>query len=167
MADFFRQNHFALHRLARSYFRHERPSHTLQPTALVNEAFVRLRTGQPPKATDATQCFAIASRTMQRILVEHARHRNAVKRGGKWQRVSLEDAGQIADHEPDSLAVKMAISRLTIRNAALAQIAELCLIDGLSTKEAASILGRGESTIRRDRRRAGDLLREELLGVHQ
>jgi DNA-directed RNA polymerase specialized sigma24 family protein len=104
----------------------------------------------------------MASNAMRQILIERARYRNAIKRGGRWYRVALDEADQIAGPDSDLLAINMAISRLAIHNARLAQVAELCLMRGISTKEAAPMVGRKESTVRRDCQRARERLRKYL-----
>ncbi|RRA47560.1 sigma-70 family RNA polymerase sigma factor [Acidipila sp. EB88] len=139
-----------LHRLAQHYMRRERRDHTLQPTALINEAFLRLA----PEAIDwqdRQHFIAIAATTMRRVLVDHARAHHAQQRGGNLQRVELEDAQvAIEDRTFEVLAVDQALTRLQEQNPRQARIIELRYFAGLTLEEVAVLLGIAERTVKRD-----------------
>jgi RNA polymerase sigma factor (TIGR02999 family) len=139
-----------LRRIAAHLFQQERPDHTLQPTALVHEAFIRLCAHGPKQFANQAHFFGIVSRAMREILVEHARRRGAQKRGGGWRRVMLEEAEATPVAEFDLLALDAALHQLNAFDPGLCRIVEMRFFGGLSTREIAPLIHRAESTIRRD-----------------
>jgi len=154
--------HHELRVLARQYMRHERPDHTLQATALVNEAYIRLVDVNRIRWQNRAHFLAIASQTMRRILVEFARHRRRQKRGGDLVPVSLDDAGEIVqDPRTDLVALNDALDALAGFDARMSQIVELRFFGGLSVAETAEVLKVSPETVMRDWRTAKAwLLRE-------
>lgn len=138
-----------LKRVAAAYLRRERPGQTLQPTALVNEAYVRLA-GQHPRFQNRAHFCAIAANAMRQILVERARARNAQKRGGGAARVTL-DEGLAPAPGPaiDLSALDEALTRLAALDAQQARIVELRFFGGLSVDETADVLGVSPATVKR------------------
>lgn len=147
-----------LRRLARRELRRERAGHTLQPTALVHELYVRLVDQRRASWENRAQFFAVAAQLMRRILVDHARARVAAKRGGSSPRVSLDEAGDAIDVAIapafEVLAVDRALTRLTLLDPEQARIVELRFFSGLSVDETAHVLGRSPRTIKREWRLA-------------
>lgn len=140
-----------LHRLAAAYLRGERRNHTLQPTALVNEAYLRLVGGAAVEYADRVHFLAVAARTMRRVLVDHAKARGALKRGGDRLRVTLTDARVGAPvAEPDVVALDDAMSRLAERDGRKGQVIELHFFGGLTYEEIAEVLGVSPATVNRD-----------------
>jgi RNA polymerase sigma factor (TIGR02999 family) len=152
-----------LHQIAERLMLRERADHTLQPTALVNEAYMRL-IGAEIAWQDRVHFLAIAAREMRRILVEHARAKGRQKRGGNdWQRVTLTaDGPGHAQELADVLAVHEALERLAALDARKEKIIELIIFGGLTTLEAAEVLGISEATLHRDWRMAKAWLQHEL-----
>ncbi len=143
-----------LRRLAVRYLRRERDNHSLQPTALVNEAYLRLVDQQKVEWQSRAQFYGLAARVMRNILVDHARSRQAAKRGGEQFRVSFDGDQQVSvNPEIKFLAVHEALERLTTFDAQKAQIVELRFFGGLSIEETAEVLGIGQipGTSRKDR----------------
>lgn len=135
---------------ARSYLDRERPSHTLQPTALVNEVYLRLLDRRQASWEGRAHFFAFASRQMRRILVDHARAHGAAKRGSGAITVTLsEELIHVAHREVDLLALDQALERLTKLDAEQARIVELRFFGGLSIEETAAVLEIGEATVNR------------------
>ena len=152
-----------LRRLAVRYLRRERDNHSLQPTALVNEAYLRLVDQQKVEWQSRAQFYGLAARVMRNILVDHARSRQAAKRGGEQFRVSFDgDQQGIVVPEIKFLAVHEALERLTIFDAQKAQIVELRFFGGLSIEETAEVLGIGHATVERDWKLARAWLRLQL-----
>ena len=151
-----------LRRVAAHIFYDERPEHTLQPTALVHEAFVRLSEGGPKRYLSRAHFFGVVSRAMRQILIEHARKHTAQKRGGAWQRVSLDEADLVGFDSLTLIELDAALVRLQEFDPRLGRIADLRLFAGLSTVETAILLRRGESTVRRDWGIAKAWLKREL-----
>jgi RNA polymerase sigma factor (TIGR02999 family) len=143
--------HHELHQLARRYLRDERHGHTLQPTALVNEAYLRLIELDRMQWQDRVHFFAMAARTMRRILVDHARARDNEKRGGDVPKVSLELAMEVS-REPQRHIVELddALARLETIHPRKAQVVELRFFSGLSLEETAAALHVSVDTIKRD-----------------
>jgi len=144
--------------LARRYMKRERAGHTLQATAVVHEAFVRL-VGMDVPWQDRVHFFAVAARLMRRILVDHAKGRRRSKRGGAQSIESLgsdNEGGQVRDHagEIDVLEIDDALERLAERDARLAQIVELRYFAGMTYQETALALQISEATVHRDLRMA-------------
>jgi RNA polymerase sigma factor (TIGR02999 family) len=152
-----------LRALAGRYMKQERPGHTLQPTALVHEAYLRLIDGERIDLNGKTHFFALAASQMRRILADHARARNAVKRGGGARRVTLHDAAAFRDDGVvDMLVLDEALDRLGRESPRQARIVELRYFGGLSVEEAARILGVSASTVKGDWRVARAWLAREL-----
>jgi RNA polymerase sigma factor (TIGR02999 family) len=140
-----------LHRIAVKYMRTERPNHTLQPTALVNEAYQRLvqRPKMPWKCR--AQFFATASKLMRHILVDHARARKAEKRGGALEQVTLDEESLPSEEKTlDILVLNELLQRLAEFDERQARILELHLFGGLTFEEIAEILHVSERTVQRD-----------------
>jgi RNA polymerase sigma factor (TIGR02999 family) len=154
--------HDELRRLAVRYLRHERANHTLQPTALVNEAYMRLVDQQKVEWQSRAQFFGLAARLMRNILVDYARKHSTSKRGGDFQRVSL-DANQAAVlPQVDFLALHEALAGLATFDLQKSQIVELRFFGGLSIDETAEVLNIGHATVERDWKLARAWLRREL-----
>jgi len=153
-----------LRRLASNYLRRERPSHTLQPTALVNEAYLKLVDQRNAKWQNRAQFFGISAQLMRRILVDHARQHRAAKRGGsKQQRLSITSAERVVKQpEIDLLALNEALDELTIMDPQQAQIVELKFFGGLSIEETAEVLAISHATVERDWKMARAWLRRQL-----
>jgi RNA polymerase sigma-70 factor, ECF subfamily len=131
-----------LHRVAQNCLRHERQGHTLQPTALVNEAYLRLVDQRESDWRNRAHFFGIAARVMRRILLDYARRRHAQRRGGNQQQVSLDEAFAVSsDRFSELIALDDALDHLGRIDRQQAQIAELHLFAGLTMKEIAEVLG--------------------------
>ena len=143
--------HGELKRIARRLMRCEREGHTLQPTALVNEAFLRLVDGHGIQWQDRAHFFALSAQMMRRVLVNYALARGAGKRGGAAQRVSLDDA-MVVSPERDSQLVELdeALQALARFDARKAQVVELRFFAGLSVEETAFVLKVSPQTVLRD-----------------
>jgi RNA polymerase sigma factor (TIGR02999 family) len=138
-----------LRRLARSYMRQERAGHTLQSTALVHEAFLRL-VDQRVKWNSRAHFFGIAAQMMRRILVDHAKAQSAAKRGAGAVRIELEEGLATApNRDVDLLALDEALERLTKVDPQRSRIVELRFFGGLSNEESAEVLGVSPATIQR------------------
>jgi RNA polymerase sigma factor (TIGR02999 family) len=139
-----------LRRIAARYVSRERPGQTLQATALVNEAFVRLAAERARQFQNRTHFLAIAALSMRQILVQRARARRAAKRGGAPQRVTLGEAhGGSAEPEIDVLALDEALSRLEALDPEQARIVELRYFGGLTVEETAEAVGVSPATVKR------------------
>jgi len=154
-----------LRRRARSYLRRERDGHTLQTTALVHEAYLKLADQKDVSWESRNHFFAIAATFMRRILVDHARHKSREKRGGKAADLSLDEAMTVAvgGVDLDLLALDEALDRLASREEYLARVVELRFFSGLDVPETAGVLGVSESTVKRDWAMAKAWLHRELL----
>jgi RNA polymerase sigma-70 factor (ECF subfamily) len=138
-----------LRRVARAQMRRERPGQTLEATALVHEAWMRLAGGSVP-AEDRTHFIAIAARLMRQILVERARARHAAKRGGRRERVTLDEGLLPSSGTPvDVLALDEALERLAAIDPMNARLVELRFFGGLTVEEAAEALDMSPATIKR------------------
>ncbi|MEP6690355.1 MAG: sigma-70 family RNA polymerase sigma factor [Gemmatimonadaceae bacterium] len=136
--------------IAQRHMRGERPDHTLQPTALVHEAFLRLVGPTPAPFEDRTHFLRAASQAMRRVLVDHARARNAAKRGGAF-RVTLDESVAAADERiVDLLVLDDAMTRLAAAEPRWAQVVELRFFGGLEVPEVAEALGISTATAKRD-----------------
>jgi RNA polymerase sigma factor (TIGR02999 family) len=151
-----------LRALAAGCLRHERPNHTLQPTALVNEAYLRLAAQSQPAWDGRVQFLGVASHLMREILVDHARTRNRAKRGGGLAPICIEDAGDLAAPEVDLIALDDALNELERIDAQQRKIVELRYFGGLSIEETAQVLGVSPATVKRDWRMARAWLYREL-----
>ena len=139
-----------LRRLAGAYMRNERGDHTLQATALVHEAFIRLVDWENVTWQNRAQFFAVAAEVMRKILIDHARQKNARKRSG-GQRIELDGAVSFADEKQfDLLALEDALQALEKIDARQAKIVELRFFGGLSIEETAYILKTSETTVKRE-----------------
>jgi RNA polymerase sigma-70 factor, ECF subfamily len=136
--------------MARSLMRSQKPGHTLQPTALVHEAYLRLMQGET-KFDNRAHFFGAAARAMRQVLVGHARKRNALKRAGAAQRVTFSDLAVKTD-EPDIdlLALDQALTALAARDSRLCRVLELRYFAGLALEEIAELCGQSLSTVKRD-----------------
>ena len=149
--------------MAESYLQRERPDLTLQATALVHEAYVRLVKQEDVEWQNRAHFFAVAAQAIRRILVDHARSHERVKRGGDRQRMRLdEDIAATGDRDLDLLAIDEALERLTQLYPRQAQIVELRFFGGLSLKEVAEVLKVSPRTVDGDWSMARAWLRREL-----
>jgi RNA polymerase sigma-70 factor, ECF subfamily len=153
-----------LRRLASNYLRRERPGHTLQPTALVNEAYLRLIDQRNAHWQNRAQFYGVAAQLMRRILVDHARQHQAEKRGGSHQqRLSITSAGQLAtEPQLDLLALNEALEELAEIDLQQSRIVDLRFFGGLSIEETAEVLSIGHATVERDWKMARAWLRRKL-----
>jgi RNA polymerase sigma factor (TIGR02999 family) len=139
-----------LHRLARSYMRRERAEHTLQPTALINEAYLRLAQGDIDWQ-NREHFIGVAAHVMRRVLVDYARQHNAQIRGGGLKRVELEEWLAISPERIDEVvSLDEALSRLAEENPRQARVVELRYFGGLSIEQIAAMLGIAERSVKRD-----------------
>ena len=154
-----------LRRLARGYMRRERRDHTLQATALVNEAFLRLTDARNIRWQDRAHFLGISARLMRRVLVDYARSRGYHKRGGSLQRVTLNE-GLVTSPEPslDVVALDRALETLAAVDARKSRMIELRFFGGLSVEETAEVLRVSPDTVKRDWRLAKLWLLRELEG---
>lgn len=152
-----------MRRLAHRYLRRERPGHTLQSTALVHEAFVRLTGSAPPQWEDRSHFFGIAAHLMRQILVEYARSRNADKRGGAVVKLAI-DGLEEPSRQPDVdiVALDDALKDLARIDSQQSRVVELRFFSGLSIEDTAEVLGISESTVKRDWNTARVWLYREL-----
>src|SRR6266851_4501544 len=154
-----------LRRQAARYLRHERAGHTLQTTALIHEAYLRLIDQKNVHWQNRAQFFGIAAQLMRRILVDHARTRKRAKRGGSDIRVPFEDAVAIASApELDVVALDEALKRLAEIDEQQSRIVELRFFSGLTVEETAEVLGISTATVKRDWSVARAWLQREIRG---
>jgi RNA polymerase sigma factor (TIGR02999 family) len=153
-----------LHRQAHRYLQKERAGHTLQTTALVHEAYLKLVAQKSVKWESRSHFFAIAATMMRRILIDYAKTKHRVRRGGVHSDLPLENALTISIGETDFdlVALDEALNRLAAKEAHLAKIVELRFFSGLDVVETAEVLGVSESTIKRDWQMAKAWLHREL-----
>jgi RNA polymerase sigma factor (TIGR02999 family) len=153
-----------LRRLAAHYLRGERPGQTLQPTALVNEAYLRLLKDRPDRWQNRAHFCAIAAHSMRQILIERARARDALKRGGGQPRVTFDESLNAGAPESpvDLIAVDTALEKLAAIDAEQAKIVELRFFGGLSIEETAEALGISPATVKRHWAVARAFLAREL-----
>jgi RNA polymerase sigma factor (TIGR02999 family) len=152
-----------LHRLAQRYMADERPSHTLQTTALVNEAYLRLVDSAHASWEGRTHFFGVCAQVMRRILVDWARSRQALKRGGDVSSLDLDEALAAAKQPgTDLVAIDDALQALTAIDPRKGQVVELRFFGGLSVKETADLLKVSPETVQRDWKLAKSWLRREL-----
>jgi RNA polymerase sigma factor (TIGR02999 family) len=158
--------HEELKRIAAGFLRRERGGHTLQATALVNEAFLRLVDVKGVSWTNRAHFFALAARMMRRILVDYARSRAGPRRGGDFQRVTLAEDRFCAGGAPDELiALDEAMARLEKLDERKARVVEFRVFGGLDGSEIAAALGVSRETVQRDWRFASAWLARELSGA--
>lgn len=154
-----------LHRLARRYMRRERPDHTLQTTALVNEAYLKLIDQRDVHWQNRAHFFGIAAQIMRRILIDHARKNAYAKRGGGAVHVPLDEAAVLTQERAAELvALDEALTALAALDERKGRVVELRYFGGLSVEEAAEVLGISADTVTRDWRRAKAFLRREMGG---
>jgi RNA polymerase sigma factor (TIGR02999 family) len=153
-----------LRRLASNYLRRERANHTLQPTALVNEAYLKLIDQKSARWQNRAQFYGIAAQLMRRILVDHARQHKAAKRGGSDQlRLSITSADNLATKpDLDVLSLHEALEELATLDPQQGRIVELKFFGGLSIEETGEVLGVGHATVERDWKMARAWLRRKL-----
>lgn len=152
-----------LHRMADNYLRQERNGHTLQPTALVNEAYLRLIGQHQPDYQSRAHFCGVAAQVMRQILVDHARRRNAAKRGGGEAKVSInEDLDYGHERASELVALDDALSALALEDPEKARLVELRFFGGLTAEEASEVTGVPPQTIYRQLRVAQAWLQREL-----
>jgi RNA polymerase sigma factor (TIGR02999 family) len=154
------------HALAKRYMTRERPDHTLQPTALVNEAYMRLLHDHPAEWQSRAHFFAAASIVMRRILVDHARSRAAAKRTGGKCRVELDEfMASASPHIEQLLILDEALTRLSEWDRRQARLVEMIYFGGLTALEAAAVMVISERTVKRDWSAARAWLQTQLGGT--
>jgi RNA polymerase sigma factor (TIGR02999 family) len=152
-----------LRRLAEAYLRRERAGHTLQPTALVHEAYLRLIDQKSVDWKNRAQFFGLAAQMMRRILITHAQGRHRVKRGGPEARLALDDAVSFFEERDVNLvALDEALSRMEAFDPQQSRVVELRFFGGLSVEETAEVLQVSTATVKRDWRDAKLWLKREL-----
>ncbi|WP_287128293.1 sigma-70 family RNA polymerase sigma factor [Candidatus Cyanaurora vandensis] len=156
--------HAELHRIARSYLRQERTDHTLQATALINEAYLKLVDQTRVPWQNRAHFIAVSAQMMRRILVDHARSHRAEKRGGDLQKISLDDALGVSarERDVDLVALDEALTQLARLDTQQCQIVELRYFGGLTIEETATVLSISSATVKRDWSMARAWLRREL-----
>jgi len=154
-----------LHRLARRYMSRERKGHTLQTTALIHEAYVRLVDQKNVQWANRSHFFAISAQIMRRILIDHARRHAYAKRGGGARQVSLEEAAIVVpDHSEELLRLDEALKSLAEMDPRRSQVVELRYFGGLNNEEIAGVLHISENTVTRDWNMARAWLYQQLTG---
>lgn len=160
-----------LRRMADGCLRRERPGHTLQPTALVHEAYMRLVGQDQPDYQSRAHFYGVAAQVMRQILVDHARRRTAAKRGGGARTVPLEEAaGMVGERDDVIVALDEALSTLEKQDPEKAKLIEMRFFGGLTAEESAEVLGVPVQTVRRQLRVAQAWLQREVdrnLGLGQ
>jgi RNA polymerase sigma factor (TIGR02999 family) len=154
-----------LRRQAARYLRREQPGHTLQTTALIHEAYVRLVDQRNVQWQNRAHFFGIAAQMMRRILVDHARRRKRAKRGGSDIKISLDDAAvAVQGQDLDVVAVDEALTRLAKIDEQQSRVVELRFFSGLTVEETAEVMGISPATVKRDWSMAKAWLHRELSG---
>lgn len=162
-----------LRRIAASRLRRERPDHTLQTTALVHEAYIKLAGQRNAKWQNRAQFFGVAAQVMRRVLVDYARGQQRIRRGGKQQKVSLEDVLLVSPERTDELlAVNESLTKLQELDPRQARIVELRYFGGLTIEEIAKVVGVSMKTVTRELKMAkawlyGDLKRHSRAAAAQ
>jgi RNA polymerase sigma factor (TIGR02999 family) len=157
-----------LRQLASKYLRRERPGHTLQATALVHEAYLRLVDQKDVGWQNRSHFFGVAAQQMRRILVDHARHRHAAKRGGAAPKVALDEALVVSDQAAeDVLQLNELLTRLGELDEQQARVVELRVFGGLTVEEAAEALDISPATVKRDWAMAKAWLTREIQREHK
>jgi RNA polymerase sigma factor (TIGR02999 family) len=152
-----------LHRIANRHMRGERKGHTLQATALVHEAYLRLIDQRVSQWQNRAHFYSIAARTMRRVLVDHARPRGYAKRGGNAPRVQLDEALAIAEtRAAEALVLDEVLDSLAVFDERKARVVELRFFGGLSVAETAEVLGVSEGTVDRDWTLAKPWIKKEM-----
>jgi RNA polymerase sigma factor (TIGR02999 family) len=152
-----------LRALAASFFRRERAGHTLQPTALVHEAYVRLVDAKRLDGHDRAHFLAVVAKVMRQVLIDHARRKGAAKRGGEWVKIVLDDC-VVASGQPevDVIVFEEILTALEVLDARKAKVVELRFFAGMTIEEAALALGISPKTVEADWYMARAWLRSEL-----
>ena len=153
-----------LHRLAHHYLRHEQPGHTLQTSALVNEAYLRLVDWKNVRWQSRAHFFGVSAQLMRRILVDFARSRRYQKRGGGVPALALDEAALISGERTDLVALDEALASLSQLDARQSRVVELRFFGGLTVEETAEVLKVSAATVRRDWSVARAWLRREMVG---
>ena len=153
-----------LHRLARRYMSRERKGHTLQTTALINEAYVRLVDQKNVHWANRSHFFAISAQIMRRILIDHARRHAYAKRGGGAQQISLDEAAVVLGQASELLRLDEALQSLAELDPRRSQVVELRYFGGLSNEEIAGVLKVSANTVTRDWNMARAWLYQQLAG---
>jgi RNA polymerase sigma-70 factor, ECF subfamily len=154
--------HAELRRIASRQMGRERAGHTLQPTALVNEAYVRLAGNSDLRLQSRAHFFAVCAQVMRHVLIDHARAREREKRGGGALRVSLREASGQEGRDADLVALDEALGALEAVDPQKARVVELRYFAGLEIEETAEVLGISPTTVKREWRRARAFLHREL-----
>src|ERR1700722_14090299 len=142
-----------LQRLARGYMRNERTGHTLQPTALVHEAYVRLVKENQPDYTSRAHFMGVAAHIMRQILIDHARSRNAEKRGGKAAKAPFDEVSDMARERPSAIiAIDDALQELSRNDPLQAQLVEMRFFGGMTAEDSAEVLKITPAQVRRQLR---------------
>jgi len=150
-----------LRRIAARFFQRERSDHTLQPTAVVNEIYVRLHEETGVRFKNRAHFIGHTAQMMRRLLVDHARKRNAGRRGGGWQRVSLTDV-DLSEKPRDVVALDDALRRLAAKDPSMVRLVELRFFGGLTLEETAEVLGISRASVVLAWRRTKVWLHREL-----
>jgi RNA polymerase sigma factor (TIGR02999 family) len=153
-----------LHKIARKYMAQERRHHTLQPTALINEAYVRLVDVRQPRWQSRTHFYALAAQVMRRVLVDVARARRSEKRGGRAQQVALAEGLASSEAGRDLVALDDALTALAAIDPRKSRVVELRFFGGLSAEEAADVLQVSSKTVQREWQTAKVWLLREIAG---
>jgi RNA polymerase sigma factor (TIGR02999 family) len=155
-----------LRRIAHAQLRRQRRGHTLNTTALVHEAYFKLVDQTRVPYAERAHFFGIAARAMRQVLIDHARRHATTKRGGGWQRISLDDAQISIEERADMLvALDEALTRLSVLNERLGRVVECRFFGGMTEEETAAALGVTDRTVRRDWTKARLWLYSELQGA--
>jgi RNA polymerase sigma factor (TIGR02999 family) len=157
-----------LRRVAHRQLQQQGPGHTLNTTALVHEAYIRLADGARLSLVDRAHFFAVAARAMRHVLIDHARKHSTAKRGGDWQQIPLDEAEISVEARADTLlALDAALSQLMDMNERLARVVECRFFGGMTDEETAAALGVTDRTVRRDWTKARLWLYAEIGGGTQ
>ena len=152
-----------LRRIANRHLRDERPGHTLQPTALVHELYARLADQAAPDVRDRIHFLGVAAHVMRQILIDHARTKYAQKRGGRQEKVSLDEAREACIEKPAIMVrIDDALNQLARHDTGKVQLVEMRFFGGLTAEESAEVLGLPVNQVRRELRVAQAWLQREL-----
>lgn len=152
-----------LRAVAHKYFKHQRLDHTLQPTALVNEAFLKLIDQSNLEWQNRAHFLAVAAKAMRQILIDHARERQALKRGGEFCRVTMaEGQTPVTEPDPEILDLEECLQRLAAIDPRQSRVVELRFFGGLTVEEVAHVLGVSKATVEAEWRMARAWIRREL-----
>jgi len=154
----------SLHRMAERHFRRERPGHTLQPTAIINEVYLRLAVSDEEVWQNRAHFYGAAARSMRQILVDHARARESKKRGGQGTRYLLDTTVMVEPRAVELIALDDALEKLVALDPEQGRVVELRFFAGLTEGETAEVLGISEATVHRKWLSAKAYLHRELAG---